>query len=97
MSDVAACRTCDGSGTLTVPDSNHESASEQACPDCQPDDDWEDEACYHDHDEECEDEWGYLNRCSHQHCFACGGCQCPGYCDDHQTYNLRPAETGGQP
>ena len=21
---------------------------------------------------------------------------CPGYCDDHQTYNLRPAETGGE-
>lgn len=58
-------------------------------------DEYDDEPCYHDHDEECEDEWGYT-RCSHQHCFACGGCQCPGYCDDYQTYNLRPAETGGE-
>jgi len=59
-------------------------------------DDYDDEPCYHDHDEECEDEWGYTS-CSHRHCFACGGCQCPGYCDDYQTYNLRPAETGGGP
>lgn len=58
----------------------------------EPDDD---EPCYHEHDEECEDEQGYLSRCHHEHCFACGGCRCPGYCDDHQTYNLRPAETGG--
>jgi hypothetical protein len=58
------------------------------------DDEYADQTCFHDHDEECEDEWGYTN-CSHQHCFACGGCQCPGYCDDYQTYNLRPAETGG--
>ena len=33
--------------------------------------------------------------CHHQNCFNCGGCGCPGYCDDHQTYNLRPGETGG--
>lgn len=53
------------------------------------DDDWDGEACYFDgDDEEYED---------HYHCPACGGCQCPGYCDDHQTYNLRPAETGGAP
>ena len=45
--------------------------------------DWE--PCSHDHDEDCYD----------QHCFNCGGCGCPGYCDDYQTYNLRPAETGG--
>jgi hypothetical protein len=57
-------------------------------------DDPDDEPCRHDHDEECEDEWGYIS-CSHQHCFNCGGCQCPGYCDDFKTYNLRPAETGG--
>lgn len=57
-------------------------------------DDYEYEACHHDHDEECEDEWGYIS-CSHTHCGNCGGCQCPGYCDDYQTYNLRPAETGG--
>ncbi|HEX3963011.1 MAG TPA: hypothetical protein VHZ03_41325 [Trebonia sp.] len=51
-------------------------------------DDWE--PCHHDCDEDC-----YDDGCRHQHCFACGGCQCPGYCDDYQTYNLRPAETGG--
>jgi hypothetical protein len=28
-------------------------------------------------------------------CFGCGEIGCPGYCDDYQTYNLRPAETGG--
>ena len=57
------------------------------------DDDWDYEPCYHDCDEYCDDEG-----CSHQHCFNCGGCQCPGYCDDHQTYNLRPpSETGGAP
>ena len=59
------------------------------------DDDWDDdEPCSHDHDEECfgpnDEDW-----CTHQHCFACGGCGCPGYCDDYQTYNLRPEETGG--
>lgn len=30
----------------------------------------------------------------------CGNCSmpnCPGYCDDYQTYNLRPGETGGEP
>lgn len=59
------------------------------------DDDWDDEPCYHDCDEECEDYQGF-SACSHEHCSACGGCQCPGYCDDYQTYNLRPAETGGQ-
>jgi hypothetical protein len=49
--------------------------------------DWE--PCHHECDENCED------GCSHQHCFACGQCQCAGYCDDYQTYNLRPSETGG--
>lgn len=58
------------------------------------DDEWDDEPCYHEHHEECYDYQGF-SACSHQHCFACGGCQCPGYCDDYQTYNLRPAETGG--
>ena len=33
--------------------------------------------------------------CPMTSCLVCGGCQCPGYCDDYQTYNLRPAETGG--
>jgi hypothetical protein len=57
--------------------------------------DEDDEPCFHEHDEWCEDYQGF-NVCSHQHCFNCGGCRCPGYCDDYQTYNLRPAETGGE-
>lgn len=58
----------------------------------------DDESCHHEHDENCYDDQGYASYCSHQHCFACGGCDCPGYCDDHQTYNLRPpSETGGAP
>jgi len=55
-------------------------------------DDWE--PCDHDCDEDCYndyDEWD----CRHRHCFNCGGCGCPGYCDDYVTYNLRPGETGG--
>lgn len=28
-------------------------------------------------------------------CPNCGQTNCPGYCDDYQTYNLRPGETGG--
>ena len=56
----------------------------------------DDLGCYHEHDDVCEDEHGFTN-CYHQHCFACGECECPGYCDDYQTYNLRPAETGGTP
>lgn len=54
----------------------------------------DDEPCDHICEDSCYDEYGEWN-CGHQHCFACGGCNCPGYCDDHQTYNLRPAETGG--
>ena len=27
-------------------------------------------------------------------CDFCGEPGCPGYCDDYQTYNLRPGETG---
>jgi hypothetical protein len=56
----------------------------------------DDEPCSHEHDEDCEDYQGFY-ACSHTHCFSCGGCNCPGYCDDYQTYNLRPAETGGRP
>lgn len=48
----------------------------------------DDEYCDHQCDEECEP-------CTHEHCMNCGGCGCPGYCDDYQTYNLRPDETGG--
>jgi len=49
--------------------------------------------CEHDCDETCGE---YSEECYHQHCFNCGECGCPGYCDDYQTYNLRPSETGGQ-
>ena len=52
------------------------------------DGDWE--TCDHD----CV-EAGCGDYCFHQHCPWCGGCNCPGYCDDYQTYNLRPEETGG--
>lgn len=55
------------------------------------DDDWGG-VCEHDCDDVCE-----MEGCSHSHCFACGECGCAGYCDDYQTYNLRPSETGGQP
>lgn len=48
--------------------------------------DWE--PCEHDCDEDCDP-------CLHEHCWKCGGCGCPGYCDDYQSYNLRPEETGG--
>lgn len=53
------------------------------------DDDWV--VCEHDCDEHC-DWYG----CHHEHCWKCGECGCAGYCDDYQTYNLRPAETGGE-
>jgi hypothetical protein len=49
--------------------------------------DWE--PCEHYCDDDCGE------HCYHEHCFNCGGCRCPGYCDDYQTYNLRPEETGG--
>ncbi len=58
------------------------------------DDSGDEEYCEHD----CGNEGCYEDgdgRCRHQHCWNCGGCRCPGYCDDYQTYNLRPAETGG--
>lgn len=51
------------------------------------DDDFDYEPCTH----ECDEDEG----CHHDHCFNCGVCGCPGYCDDYQTYNLRPSETGG--
>jgi hypothetical protein len=57
------------------------------------DDDWE--PCQHEHDESCEDYQGF-DICSHSHCANCGECECPGYCDDLETYNVRPfSETGG--
>lgn len=53
-----------------------------------------DEYCEHDCGEsDCFDDG--FEFCHHEHCPNCGGCGCPGYCDDYQTYNLRPGETGG--
>jgi hypothetical protein len=58
----------------------------------------DDEPCMHDCGEsECDEDGLGDYHCLHSHCFSCGGCGCPGYCDDYQTYNLRPAETGGAP
>ena len=88
MTDCPACGGCEITG-------------EQPCPACQPApgkigyDEYDDEPCCHDCDDDCYDEYGEW-RCDHQHCFNCGGCGCPGYCDDFVTYNLRPSETGGQ-
>lgn len=60
------------------------------------DEGYDDEPCDHDCFEDgCDEDFvqgGY--HCLHQHCWICGGCGCPGYCNDHQTYNLRPDETG---
>ena len=98
MSDTDLCARCGGDCPMTSCPvcGGCENTGAQPCPGCQVDspgyDDWDDEPCTHDCDEWCgEDGYG----CSHQHCFNCGGCGCPGYCDDYQTYNLRPAETGG--
>jgi hypothetical protein len=47
-------------------------------------------------------EWGCDESCTAdldidgEPCFACGTPGCPGYCDDYQTYNLRPDETGAE-
>lgn len=57
--------------------------------------DVDDGPCTHDCTENCEDDLGDY-QCYHSHCFDCGECGCAGYCDDYQTYNLRPDETGGQ-
>ncbi len=104
MSDTDACSCCGGDCPMTScrECGGCENTGVQPCPVCEPppgvlsDGGWDDEPCYHEHDEECEDEWGYLRYCTHQHCMNCGGCQCPGYCDDHSVYNLRPSdETGG--
>jgi len=91
MTRCPECGGCENTGP---------SGSYRRCPTCDPEvsndidlgDDWE--PCEHEHDEECYDYQGF-DQCYHQHCMNCGGCGCPGYCDDYQTYNLRPAETGG--
>jgi hypothetical protein len=103
MSDTDHCSRCRGDcGMSNCPECGGcENTGVQPCPDCQPgpigtisDGDWDDEPCDHDCTEDCYDEYGEPD-CRHQHCFNCGGCNCPGYCDDYQSYNLRPAETGG--
>jgi hypothetical protein len=92
VSDTDLCPTCGGDcGTDECETLAEANAGAQA----DGFEDWEDEPCRHEHDEECADGQGYLSYCTHQHCGNCGGCDCPGYCDDHRSYNLRPAETGG--
>jgi len=91
------CKICNDTGMVQCAEQDGSGVYEQACPepvhDGEPDD-WE--PCRHDCDEDCFDEYDRPD-CRHEHCFNCGGCGCPGYCDDYQTYNLRPAETGGAP
>ena len=104
MSETDACSRCGGDCPMTGCPvcGGCENTGEQRCPQCQPesdgfDGDWDDEPCKHECDENCQDYQGF-DVCSHSHCPNCGGCQCPGYCDDHQVYNLRaPSETGGAP
>ena len=105
MSETDQCSRCGGDcGITRCPECGGcENTGVQPCPACQPGPvgdlsagDWDDEPCSHDCDESCEDEYGE-HACCHQHCMNCGGCGCPGYCDDYVTYNLRPAETGGSP
>jgi hypothetical protein len=92
MSDTDQCPTCGGDcGTSECEPLAGANAEAQAGGF----DGFDDEPCSHIHDdEECYDYQGFY-ACTHSHCMNCGGCGCPGYCADHQTYNLRPAETGG--
>jgi hypothetical protein len=91
MSDTDQCPTCGGDcGTTECESLAGANAEAQA----DGFDDFDDEPCQHDHDEDCYDYQGFL-ACRHEHYCVCGVCGCAGYCDDHQTYNLRPAETGG--
>jgi hypothetical protein len=56
---------------------------------------WDDELCDHECFDNCDEniaEGGYY--CHHELCLHCGQCGCPGYCDDHQTYNLRNLGVG---
>lgn len=91
MSDTDLCPTCGGDCGTGYCESLAEA---QAQARAEGFDDLYDEPCEHDCDEDCYDECDEWV-CTHQHCMNCGGCGCPGYCDDHQTYNLRPSETGG--
>src|SRR5690349_21397625 len=106
MSETDLCARCGGDCPMTrCPEcggceNTGPGRSYRRCPECDPEvsgdidlgGDWE--PCDHDHDDDCYDGAGNF-ACHHEHCFNCGGCRCPGYCDDYQTYNLRPAETGG--
>ena len=101
MSPTDLCARCGGDCPMTsCPECGGcENTGTRPCPACQPqavgvEDDDDDGYCDHDHDEDCYDCQGFF-QCRHEHCSACGGCGCPGYCDDYQTYNLRPSETGG--
>lgn len=92
MSATDLCPTCGGDCGTDECESLAEAQAEARAAGFE---DWDDEPCHHDHDEECYDVQDYL-ACTHQHCMNCGGCGCPGYCDDHATYNVRPpSETGG--
>jgi hypothetical protein len=92
VSDTDQCPTCGGDcGTSECESLAGANAEAQAAGFVQ----WDDEPCSHVcEDDGCYDYQGF-SACTHQHCMNCGGCQCPGYCDDHGTYNLRCAETGG--
>jgi len=93
------CKICNDTGVVRCAEQDGTGVYEQACPEPVHDDagaadDWE--PCDHDHGEGCYDYQGFF-ACRHMHCMNCGGCGCPGYCDDYQTYNFRPEETGGAP
>ena len=84
----------DDDETLEFADERDELAEADA--ELELDDELDDDDAWCEHDcglEGCFDDGDFF--CHHQHCIACGGCGCPGYCDDYQTYNLRPSETGG--
>lgn len=93
VSSTDECPRCGGDCGTSECESYPDPADvDQAAAELALEGDWE--PCQHDHTEECYDYQGFLS-CRHQHCWNCGGCNCPGYCDDYQTYNLRPSETGG--
>lgn len=91
MSDTDQCPTCGGDCGRFECESLTEAQAEAREAGFA---DLDDEPCEHEHDEECYDYQDFLV-CTHQHCGNCGGCGCPGYCDDFVSYNLRPSETGG--
>ena len=93
MSDTDQCARCGGDCGMSQCEADQQAEEiDQQAAELALEDDWE--PCDHDCDEDCYDDYDEWD-CHHQHCFNCGGCGCPGYCDDHTTYNLRPEETGG--